>query len=130
MEQFSFENLETYNQAMRLVKMTYELAEKFPNHEKYGLYNQIHRAIVSIPSNIAESCGRKSYKEKIHFIEIAYGSLLESYCQLQIAVNVNYITVEEFLAIKPQFFTVSRLMNALNNSYVKQIETNHKPLNP
>lgn len=130
MEQFSFENLETYNQAMRLVKMTYDLTEKFPNHEKYGLYNQIHRAIVSIPSNIAESCGRKSYKEKIHFIEIAYGSLLESYCQLQIAVNVNYITVDEFLAIKPQFFTVSRLMNALNNSYVKQIETNHKPLNP
>lgn len=91
MEQFSFENLETYNQAMRLVKMTHDLAEKFPNHEKYGLYNQIHRAIVSIPSNI---------------------------------------TVDEFLAIKPQFFTVSRLMNALNNSYVKQIETNHKPLNP
>lgn len=121
MEQFSFERLETYNQAMKLVKMTYDLAEKFPNHEKYGLYNQIHRAIVSVPSNIAESCGRKSYKEKIHFIEIAFGSLLESYCQIQIAANVNYITETELQTIKPQFFTVSRLLTALSKSYTIQL---------
>lgn len=124
MEQFSFERLDVYNQAIKLVKMTYELVERFPDHEKFGLSHQLRRAIVSVPSNIAESCGRKSYKEKIHFIEVAYGSLLESFCQLQIATSVNYITVDEQETIKSQFFVVSRLLTALSNSYVNKLDAN------
>lgn len=139
MEQFSFEKLDAYNQAMTLVAMVYEIAERFPSHEKFGLYNQLHRAIVSVPSNVAESCGRTSCKEKIHFIEIAYGSLLESFCQLQIATNVNYITANDLVAVKPQFFTVSRLLTALSKSYAKLLASpkgepepsaKPKPLNP
>lgn len=120
---FSFERLEAYEQALNLVSLTYEISEKFPSHEKFGLYSQLHRSILSIPSNIAESCGRTSFKEKIHFLEIAYGSLLEAYCQLQVAAKVGYITMEELGSIQEQFHTVSRLINGLSKSY-------HKLLNP
>ena len=61
-------------------------------HEQYGLSNQIQRAAISIPSNIAEGMGRFSLKERIHFLEIAYGSLMEVMCQLDIAEQLNYIT--------------------------------------
>ena len=61
-------------------------------HEQYGLSNQIQRAAISIPSNIAEGMGRFSLKERIHFLEIAYGSLMEVMCQLEIAEQLNYIT--------------------------------------
>lgn len=60
-------------------------------HEQYGLSNQIQRAAISIPSNIAEGMGRFSLKERIHFLEIAYGSLMEVMCQLEIAEQLNYI---------------------------------------
>lgn len=61
-------------------------------HEQYGLSNQIQRDAISIPSNIAEGMGRFSLKERIHFLEIAYGSLMEVMCQLEIAEQLNYIT--------------------------------------
>ena len=76
---YSFENLD------------YQLIEKFPKVEKYALCDQLRRACVSVPSNIAEGSGRVSIKEKIHFISIAYGSLMEVYCQLQLAEELQYI---------------------------------------
>lgn len=80
MEQYSFEKLLVYQSAKLLVVEVYRLLEKFPKHENYALCDQLRRAIVSVPSNLAEGSGRASIKEKIHFIEIAYGSLMESFC--------------------------------------------------
>ncbi len=85
---FSFDKLEAYTSSRRLVKDVYDLTGKFPNTEKYGLSDQLRRAVISIPSNIAEGSGRSSIKEKIHFIEIAYGSLMEVYCQLQLCHSI------------------------------------------
>ena len=62
-----------------------------------------------------------SYKEKIHFLEIAYGSLMETYCQLQIAVEVGYITNNELENIKPSFFSTSRLISGLRRSFEKPL---------
>ena len=85
MEDFIFEKLDVWKRARSLVSDIYRLLDKFPSTEKYALCDQIRRASVSIVSNIAEGSGRASIKEKIHFLEIAYGSLLETYNQFIIA---------------------------------------------
>ncbi|MCQ2322963.1 MAG: four helix bundle protein, partial [Bacteroidales bacterium] len=66
------------------------MLKKFPKLEQYALCDQIRRASISIPSNIAEGNSRNSNKEKIHYIEIAYGSLMETYCQLILSNDLNY----------------------------------------
>lgn len=96
MDCFSFFDLRVYKESKELVKSVYRLLEKFPKYETYALGDQLRRAVVSVPSNIAEGSGRFSIKEKIHFIEIAYGSLTECLCQLDIARDLEYITDEEF----------------------------------
>lgn len=114
---FSFENLEAYKKAQMLVGSVYDLTRKFPQFEMYALASQLRRAIVSVPSNLAEGSGRCSTKEKVHFIEIAFGSLMESYCQLSLAQDLGYITEEDVMAVKPDFFEVSRLLSGLKNSF-------------
>lgn len=89
---YSFEKLNVWQEAKKLVVEVYHLLDSFPKFEKYALSDQIRRAIVSVPSNIAEGSGRKSIKEQIHFLEISYGSLMETYNQLLIAIDLGYIT--------------------------------------
>ena len=99
------------------------MADKFPNIEKYGLADQLRRAVISIPSNIAEGSGRSSVKEKIHFIEIAYGSLMEVYCQLQLSVDLSYVDIEEFEVIAEKIEVVAKLLKGLRYSFKKQLLT-------
>ena len=89
---FYYRKLKVYHQSKQLVTNIYSLTKSFPLQEQYGLSNQIQRAAISIPSNIAEGMGRFSFKERIHFLEIAYGSLMEVMCQLEIAEQLTYIT--------------------------------------
>lgn len=84
------ENLEAWKFAMQLVKAVYELTADFPTEERYGLAQQMRRAAVSIPSNIAEGAGRNGTKEYLHFIGIARGSLSELETQLQLAVMLGF----------------------------------------
>ena len=119
---FSFEKLHAYQVARLLVKSVYHITEDFPSFEKFGLSSQLQRAVVSIASNIAEGSGRKSIKEKIHFLEIAYGSLLEVYCQLQLAMDLGYICEAKFLELKTTIFELSRLIGGLNASFVSSKE--------
>ena len=72
--EYSFQKLNAWQEAKKLVVEVYHLLDCFPKFEKYALCDQIRRAIVSVPSNIAEGNGRMSIKEKILFLEIAYGS--------------------------------------------------------
>ena len=118
---YSFEKLEVWNEAKKLVVEVYHLLDKFPKIENYALCDQIRRAIVSVPSNIAEGSGRKSLKEQIHFIEIAYGSLMEAYNQLLIAVDLASIATESLMAIKPTIDTVARMLNGLRNSFTRKL---------
>lgn len=76
---------------MQLVKVVYELTSGFPTEERYGLAQQMRRAAVSIPSNLAEGAGRNGAKEYLHFIGISRGSLAELDTQLQLAVMLNFI---------------------------------------
>lgn len=105
-KRFSFEGLDVYKAARLLVSNIYRLQHKFPKYETYALGDQIRRSASSVTSNIAEGSGRNSFKEKSHFIEIAYGSLMEAFSQLQIAQYLGYLTEEDIDAIRPFFINV------------------------
>ncbi|MCM1490003.1 MAG: four helix bundle protein [Muribaculum sp.] len=127
MDLYSFEKLDAYQEARKLVVEVYRIINILPIHEKYALGSQLQRAVISVKANIAEGCGRKSYKEKIHFLEIAFGSLTETYCELESCMDLRYISEEAFSAIKPQFFKTSRLINALWQSYCNTVnQQNYK----
>ena len=121
MESYQFEKLQAWQKAKKLALEVYKLVAKFPQYEQYALSSQVRRAVISVPSNIAEGAGRMSSKEKIHFLEIAYGSLMETYCQLQIAEELCYISSDDLETIKPLFFETSRLISGLRNSYVSKL---------
>lgn len=122
MELFSFEKLNAYSESLNLVAEVYKIIKMLPDNERFALCSQMQRSATSIPLNIAEGSGRISYKEKIHFLEIAFGSLLETYSQIQVSRRLGYINEDQINDIKPQFFIVSRLINALRKSFLETLE--------
>ncbi len=78
----SYKELIVWQKSIELVKKIYEITAFFPKHEQFALASQLRRAAISIPSNIAEGYGRRSYKEYLQFFAIAYGSALEIETQL------------------------------------------------
>ncbi len=119
---FSFENLKVYQLARQLVKDVYLLQNSFPKEERYALGDQVRRAAVSITANLAEGSGRQSLKEKIRFIEIAFGSMTEVFCELQTACDLNYIRTEQLDALRPQFTEIAKMLSGLRNRIQKQID--------
>lgn len=118
---YSFEKLEVWNDARNLVKMIYLHTNNFPERERFGLSSQMQRAVVSIVSNIAEGVSRNSVKEKIRFVELAYGSLMELYCQLYVSVDLDYLTPNTFTLIKAEIDKIANKANALKRSFIKQL---------
>ena len=92
------QNLEAWKKSFSFVKSVYQVTEKFPPDERFGLTSQIRRCSVSIPSNIAEGAGRKSKKEFIQFLSISLGSLSELDTQLLLSKELGFI--EELTCIK------------------------------
>ena len=91
----NFKELKVWKIGMEVAKAVFVLTRTFPAAEKYGLISQMTRCAVSIPSNIAEDCGRKSDKELNQFLSIALGSAFELETQIIISKDFNYITVEK-----------------------------------
>ena len=118
---YSFENMNAWQEARKLVVEVYQLLDNFPNFEKYALCDQIRRAIVSVPSNLAEGSGRTSLKEQLHFYEISYGSLMETYNQLIIASDLKYIGEDSLDSLRPQIDTVARMLNGLRSSLLNKL---------
>ena len=102
----SYKDLEVWKLSIELVKEIYRITEKFPPSEIYGLTNQIRRAAVSIPSNIAEGQERNSAKEFRQFLAIALGSVAEIETQLIIAKEIHYLTEAE---AEPFMASIDRL---------------------
>ena len=117
MEVFGYRRLIAYQKAKEIVKRTYKLLKKFPVEERYAMCDQLRRASISITSNIAEGVNRFSVKDKAHFIEMAYGSLMEVSSQFEIAEELNYITSEERLSMDQLIEEDARLLSGLLNSY-------------
>ena len=107
----SYEELVVWQKAMELTKRVYEAQRHLPKEEVYSLGDQIRRAAVSIPSNIAEGFGRESDKDFKHFLSIARGSLFETKTQLQLADSLGYLRFDdELLGL---FDEVGKLINGL-----------------
>ena len=121
MNDFYYRKLEVYHLSKKMVAEVYVLTESFPQSELYGLTNQIQRAAISVPSNIAEGVGRFAIKERLHFIEIAYGSLMEVMCQIEIAELLNYVTKESTLQLEKDITNIARMLSGLRRSLKEKI---------
>ena len=106
---------------MELVANIYRLSKCFPQEEKFGLSNQIQRAAISIPSNIAEGMGRFSNKERIHFLEIANGSLMEVMCQLETACMLGYISRVQFDEQEMFISETTKMLIGLRNNFENKL---------
>lgn len=111
---------------MALVTQVYRATEAFPSREIYGLTNQLRRAAVSVPSNIAEGKGRRSRKEYLQFLFKARGSLFEVETQLEISNNLGYIASDQYVAIKEQSGSVARVLSGLITAVERQIADDAK----
>lgn len=109
----NFKKLEIWNNGIELVKQVYKLSRSFPSEEKFGLTSQITRAVVSIPSNIAEGCSRNSEIEFKRFLEIAIGSVFEVQTQLIIAKELNFLEDTDSLEIENLLEKEARMINSL-----------------
>ncbi len=106
---------------MQLVEEIYNLTSNFPKNEQYRLVDQLCRAAVSIPSNIAEGSMRHTTKEYIRFVGIAQGSLAEVETQIMIAKRLNYLAENEYFSIMNLAKEAGKMLNGLNSSLVKKI---------
>lgn len=119
---FSYKNLEAYKESKTLVKMVYELLRGFPREETYALCDQLRRAVMSVPSNLAEGSGRTSAKDQAHFIEMAFGSLMEVDCQIEIAQELGYISKEAQEQVEKQVKQVAALLSGMRNKCIIRSE--------
>lgn len=110
----SYEELVVWQKAMALVKRVYDLQKQLPKEELYVLGDQIRRAAVSIPSNIAEGFGRDTDNEFRRFLSISRGSLYEVNTQLQLAESLSFLKIDaETLSLIEE---VGKLLNGLSRS--------------
>ena len=119
-DEFPYRRLAVYGKSKDYVKFIYELLCKFPIEERYALCDQLRRASVSICSNIAEGVSRYSGKEEVHFIEMAYGSLNGTMCQLEIAFELNYINSQDVADAEMFYTAISRMLSGLRRSIISR----------
>jgi four helix bundle protein len=112
-----YKNLEAWKKSMQLVKEVYLLAELFPKQEMYGISSQAKRAAVSIPSNIAEGCGRHYKRDTMQFLHIARGSLYELETVLNIAVMVSILPPEKLTPVVNLIDESAKILNGLIARY-------------
>ncbi len=109
----NFKDLNSWKEAHSLVIMIYKTTQNFPSEEKFGLTNQIRRAVVSVSSNIAEGFGRSTQRDKMNFFVMAKSSLYEVENQILIAFDLEYIGNENFQQINKKIETVGKLISGL-----------------
>ena len=119
MEEFTYRKLRVYQQSKKLVLVIYDLLKYFPKEENYALCDQLRRAVISIPSNIAEGISRTSRKEQIHFLEISFGSLNEVMCQIEIANELGIISHENLLLVEDYYKLIAQMLSGLRRSIIE-----------
>ena len=126
MNNFFYKKLDAYTIAKVFTMYVYSLLRKFPPYEQYALCDQLRRAAVSVPSNIAEGMGRMAIKERVHFLEISYASMTEVLCQLDISESLGYITPEELQKAEGISDRLGRVMSGLRKSLNDKISNNQE----
>lgn len=109
--------LEVWKEARALVNSVYRVSKTFPKDEMYGLTSQIRKCAISIPSNIAEGCGRRTSADTIQFLHIARGSLYELETQMYLATDQDYLTGEDFDLMLNQVIKCKKLINGFIKYY-------------
>lgn len=112
-----YTELDVWKHARELASYVYELTASYPKSEQFGIISQIRRCVVSVPSNIAEGCGRQYNKETIHFLSIARGSLYELETQLYISKDLNFINEEQMLICLNKIEDLGKLINGFIRYY-------------
>lgn len=116
----SYKDLIVWQKAVDLVAEIYKLTEPFPKNEIYGLTNQMRRAAVSIPANIAEGCARRHRQEYSQFVRIAYASGAELETHLLIAKRLKFGNLAQFDRTEKLLDEVMRMANKLSTSLVSK----------
>ena len=111
----SFEDLKVWQRAMELVPLVYELVRTLPGSERYVLSDQIRRAAISVPANIAEGQARTHRKEFLQHLSIARGSLAELQTLLWVAERLQYVTKEQTRGAQQAIVDVRMLLAGLMN---------------
>ena len=122
MDFLGYRKLIVYTKAKELVAYVYKLLKRFPKEEQFALCSQLRRSVVSITSNIAEGVTRYSYKDKVHFLEISYGSLMEVMSQLEVSMELGYISETELRNIEILAADIAKLLTNLQYSYMPKTE--------
>ena len=115
MKTMSYQDLVVWQKSMDLVEGVYRLSESFPLEETYGLTNQVRRASVSVPSNIAEGHARKSTAEFKRFLSIAQGSLAETGTQLLLSGRLSYASESEIEPLLGLSTEISKMLSSLQS---------------
>ena len=113
---YSFEKLVVWNKAIDLVKWIYEVTANFPGEEKFILTSQIRRSAISISSNIAEGSGRRTAKDKSHFLNIAYSSAIELLNQMIIALRLQFISETQEANARQKIQEITAMIYGLQKS--------------
>ena len=117
----SYKDLEVWQRAMNLVTNVYGLTRSFPKEELYGLTSQIRRSAVSIPSNIAEGRAKRSTKDFMRFINIAYGSIAELETQLMLGQRLGYAADCNVIPLYDEIGHIGRMLNGLLSGLEKKL---------
>jgi len=120
----NYKELKVWQKSYQLCLKIYKVTARFPKEERFGLTSQIRRAVVSVPSNIAEGYGRKTTADYIRSLYIAYGSNCELETQIQLSGDLGYIGGSLLEGIKDEIQEIERMLKAL----IKSLE--NKRLNP
>jgi|SRR3989344_356406 len=112
----SYKDLQVWRKSIQLVKEIYLITEKFPQSEKFGLVDQLRRAAISIPSNIAEGYGRNSPKERAQFISLARGSAAEVEAQLTVSRELGFVTSLDSTKAEQLVTEVLKMLTGLRKS--------------
>ena len=121
-------NLDLYKKSIDFVTSLYGLMRKFPEGERYGLVSQMKRAAISIPSNIAEGAGRQSQKEFLQFLHVARGSISELDAQLEVSLNLGFISDGEYEEKQILLDDLSRMLSGLIKSIRHKASSKHSTL--
>ena len=111
--------LDVWKRSRSLVKTVYTLSQKFPREEAFGLTSQLRRSVISVPSNIAEGCGRNSSKDTLQFLYVTRGSLYELEIQLWLAFDLSYFLESQLNVILGEVTECKKLLNGFINYYQK-----------
>src|SRR5206468_12712429 len=116
----SFEEMPVWQKGMELAQRVYEITERLPRKEDYGVTSQIRRSALSVPANIAEGFGRKHTKDKLNFYYASRGSLAETKNHLVYGLRVGYFQQSEFNGLEKLIEAIWKELNKLISSFRPQ----------